>query len=118
MGDRVYIATATVNAPAARDLAVELREAGNVVVSTWHDRTGIEGERAREAVMTVEERERIATRCFEEITDADRVIVLSHPAMRGALVEMGIALGEGLEIEWRGDEGVTLFSTLAEVRRG
>src|SRR5690606_27840264 len=114
--DRIYIATATVNAAAARDLAVKLRKNGHVVVSTWHDRVGIEGERAREASMSVEERERIATRCFEEITDAHLLIVLSHPAMRGALVEMGIAMGEGIPVEWRGDTSPTLFSELAEVQ--
>ena len=109
----VYIATAAANAPAARDLAASLRAAGHNVVSTWHDEDGIELRRPAEAALTRRTRRAIATRCVTEILSATVLIVISHPEMRGALVEVGIAVGALIPVDWLGDDTTTLFSALA-----
>lgn len=113
---RVYLASATGNAAAARELAAELRAEGHVITSTWHDLLGIESARATEAALDDDAKRQIADRCLAEIRQAVRLVVLGHPDMRGALVEVGYALALRLAIEWRGAD-LTLFSALCEVRR-
>jgi len=111
--DSVYICTAAVNAPAARALAAELRAAGIVVRSTWHDVDGVEEARITEHALSDEVKRRIAARCLREIRVSRRMIVLGHADMRGGLFEAGYAMALGLDVEWRGPSP-TLFSTVAE----
>ena len=111
--ESIYICTAAVNAHAARALAVELRAAGIVVRSTWHDVDGIEAARATEHALSDQEKHVIAAKCLREIHGSTRMIVLGHADMRGGLFEAGYALALGLDVEWRGTSP-TLFSTVAE----
>ena len=106
---RVYIATAAVNAPAARDLATRLRIAGHDVVSTWHDEEGIERRRLDESLLLPSHQRSIARRCVLEVLASTVVVALAHPDMRGALVEVGVAIGAMIPVDWRG-EAPTLFA--------
>lgn len=109
---RVYIASAAANAPAARELAATLRAGGHSVVSDWHDVPGVEERRVREHALSHGEKHRIARRCVAQVRQATVVVVLAHPEMRGGLVEVGVAIGSCIPVEWRGGES-TLFASLA-----
>lgn len=82
---RVYVATAMTNKPAAAAAARALRSLGILVTSMWHDRP-------HDAYAT---RQVIARDCQYDVARANTLVVLAHPDMRGAYVELGLAYSAG-----------------------
>lgn len=92
---RVYIAGCLERADEACDRAADLRAAGVEVVSHWHD---THPDRAAEEALAARPRADIAAANYGDIRRADAVLWLADARSRGALVEIGIAVGRGLPV--------------------
>lgn len=108
----VYVASASDNRADAASAASVLRGADRRVVSTWHDLPP--WDREKDPEMTPEAQALVAMQCIHEIEACDVVLALGHPRMRGALVEVGLAIGSGKRVVWVGDASVSLFSAVCE----
>jgi len=110
---RVYIAGCLERAAEACDRAADLRLAGVEVVSRWHD---TRPDRAAEETLPVRSRADIAAANYGDIRRADAVLWLADARSRGALVEVGIAVGRGLPVFAAGDPAtVTLMALVPGV---
>jgi hypothetical protein len=87
MRPTIYIASRTRHAAKWRNL----RRAGYPIISSWIDTAGIESEDWCDAWH----------RCFEEVARADGLVVYAQEddqILRGALIEVGVALAEGVPV--------------------
>lgn len=89
--DKLYIASKARHAPKW----VELRRLGVPIISTWIDEAG-PGE--------TQDYSELWVRIVREIQESTKLIVYSEEgeSQRGALLEMGIALGAGIPVLWLG----------------
>lgn len=92
----VYIAASLQLLSSAKFLSWELAREGIEVVSTWHTgRPTI----AEEKTMSVDDQRRLATRCLDEIYDADALVLLYNDGDRkGSYLETGYAMGRGIPV--------------------
>ena len=112
----VYVAAPLACAPTAARAATLLREAGHVVVSTWHD----DPELAPRDPADEGERAAIANRCTDEVTESDVLLAITLSGTpRGTLFEAGVACGLSRPIVWllREGVGVTVFDCHTSVSR-
>lgn len=89
----IYIASSTRAHTQAQEACIRLGQSCIRVTSTWH----------REPLdETVEadpyKRLALANRCYREIRQSAALLLLAHPDMRGAIAEVGYALGIGCEV--------------------
>lgn len=89
----IYVASSTRACARAQEACVRLGQSCIRVTSTWH----------REPLdQTVEadpyKRLALANRCYREIRQSAGLLLLAHSDMRGAIAEVGYALGIGCEV--------------------
>jgi nucleoside 2-deoxyribosyltransferase len=95
----IYIAAPYDLHPRAQALAAQLRAAGVLVCSTWHDEP--RADRSRPA--SDAEARRLADQCLRELCAASRVVVIVPPeGGAGCFFEAGFALGLNIPIDWIG----------------
>lgn len=110
---RCYVAGCLERAAEACDRAADLRAAGVEVVSRWHD---TRPDRAAEERLSTHLRAAIAASNAADIERADAVLWLADARSRGALVEVGIAVGRRLAVLALGDmDAVTLMGLVPGV---
>lgn len=89
---RIYIATCLELILRARKLAVDLRELGHEVVSTWHDEPIEQANRAREKSLGIDDQQIIQMKNLDAVRRCDSFVCIPDPRCRGTLVEYGVAL--------------------------
>jgi nucleoside 2-deoxyribosyltransferase len=90
---KVYLASKLENAPAVEAFATELLALDVEITSRWHKPYT---PRPREDTITDAHARQIAENNFFDLAYADALVLLPYPGMRGALIELGYALGAGI----------------------
>ena len=115
---KVYVASKFENQAAVKQTMELLRRAGHTITHDWtrEDASGIYDPNERDAYLA-----KCAAADVDGVLDADAMILLHRPEMRGAYIELGVAITHGVRVyvvdglndEWT---RIPIFYRLPEVR--
>lgn len=90
-----YVAGCLEQVEEARKIAFAVEASGSKVVSRWHDNYV---DMATDLAMSPSDRETVANENLRDLCGADGLIWLADKRSRGALVEVGYAIGLAIDI--------------------
>lgn len=107
---KIYLATAFVDRALASEVAELLRGGGHEITREWWHEDPVR------FTADPDYREAVAESDYRGVREADVVVFLNHPEARGALVALGLAIGQGkITLVVRPERQPNVFFSLPEV---
>lgn len=88
---RVYVASSTANIDRVEQAYERLEELGHTITHKWTLQVRELGD-AEDKDLTPQHQHQLAQGDFRGVKNAELVVVLGHPAVCGALIELGMAI--------------------------
>jgi hypothetical protein len=115
---KIYVCSKFEEKPRCRAMQELLRNAGHEITLDWtqfEDPPGWDGDVATATPAQAEFLCGCAQKDWAGVLNADLVVVLTHPNLRGGLIEMGIAIANGIPVIAVGPHYRTVFFLLPDV---
>lgn len=98
----IYVAGKTHDFPKVREVQQCVRAHGHTITHDWTTSVELHGPDHQGEPLTFPEAEMIAEQDVDGVREADLVIVIPHERLTGTLIEIGIAVGLGIDVVFLG----------------